>query len=65
MKEIGTFHQAVQFQGIESYNPALFSRVLGWGAEEIQALLAKAHEELKDRSTHLYVKCYFVWGRKP
>lgn len=58
------FHQEVQFQGIESYTPALFSRDLGWSHEELQALLANARSEFKDRSIHLYVKVYFVYGQK-
>ncbi|KAL1987709.1 hypothetical protein VTN96DRAFT_2549 [Rasamsonia emersonii] len=65
MKEIGMFHLEAQFQGIESYTPALFSRVLGWSNTELQALLAKARNELKDRSIHLYANIYFVYGQKP
>lgn len=59
------FHLEAQFQGIESYTPALFSRVLGWSNTELQALLAKARNELKDRSIHLYANIYFVYGQKP
>jgi len=32
---------------------------------EIEVLLAKVRNELKDHSIHLYALVYFVYGRKP
>ncbi|KAL1989317.1 hypothetical protein VTN96DRAFT_79 [Rasamsonia emersonii] len=49
LKEIGRFQQVQQIQGAEVYTPALFSRVLGWSKEEIDVLLAKVRDEIKDR----------------
>ena len=51
--------------GVESYTPALFSRVLGWNQLEIEVLMSKVKNELKDRSIHLYVLIYMVYGQKP
>ncbi|KAL1964156.1 hypothetical protein VTN77DRAFT_7244 [Rasamsonia byssochlamydoides] len=65
MKEIGRFQLVQQLQAVESYTPALFSRVLGWTKMEIEVLIAKVRNELKDHSLHLYVPVYFVYGRKP
>ncbi|KAL1971102.1 hypothetical protein VTN77DRAFT_53 [Rasamsonia byssochlamydoides] len=65
LKEIGKFQQVQQIQAADSYTPALFSRVLGWTSEEIEVLLAKVRNELKDRSLHMYIPIYFVYGRKP
>lgn len=50
---------------VESYTPALFSRVLGWNQLEIEVLMAKVQNELKDRSIHLYLLIYMVYGQKP
>jgi hypothetical protein len=44
--------------------PALFTRVLGWTELEMEMLLAKVRNELKDRSLHLYLKICFVYGQK-
>ncbi|KAL1986895.1 hypothetical protein VTN96DRAFT_5312 [Rasamsonia emersonii] len=65
MKEIGRLQQAQQLQAIQSYSSALFSRVLGWSKPELEVLLAKVRNELMDRSLHMYVPVYFVYGRKP
>ncbi|KAL1962671.1 hypothetical protein VTN77DRAFT_9305 [Rasamsonia byssochlamydoides] len=65
MKELGRFQQVQQIQAIESYTPALFSRILGWTSEEVEVLVAKVRNELKDRSLHLWIPFYFVYGRKP
>ncbi|WP_277214274.1 hypothetical protein, partial [Isoptericola croceus] len=65
LKEIGRYQQVQQIMAVESYTPALFSRVLGWNQLEIEALMAKVRNELKDRSIHLYALVYFVYGQKP
>jgi len=43
----------------------LFTRILGWSAEEYQILLAKVHSEYKEQKTHLYLPVCFLWARKP
>jgi hypothetical protein len=65
LKEIGKYQAVQELQVIDSYTPALFSRVLGWSPPEIQVLMAKVKSELRDPSIHLYLPVYFVWGRKP
>ncbi|KAH6972746.1 S-adenosyl-L-methionine-dependent methyltransferase [Ilyonectria sp. MPI-CAGE-AT-0026] len=65
LKEIGRFQSLQEAKVIESYTPAVFSRVLGWSNEEIQVFIAKIKKELKDPAIHLYLPVYFVWGRKP
>ncbi|KAE8356473.1 S-adenosyl-L-methionine-dependent methyltransferase [Aspergillus coremiiformis] len=64
-KEIGRYFQAQQMQGIQSYVPELFNKVLGWREEEIEVLMAHARRELLDTGVHQYGKMYFVYGRKP
>ncbi|KAH7007181.1 UMTA methyltransferase family protein [Ilyonectria destructans] len=65
LKEIGKIQAVQESRVIDSYTPALFSRVLGWSGEEIQALIAKVKDDLKDPSIHLYLPVYFIWGKKP
>ncbi|KAL6414270.1 hypothetical protein AUP68_00788 [Ilyonectria robusta] len=65
LKEIGKCQLVQSAQAIESYTPKLFGAVLGWSQEEIQVMMAQAKSELKDRSIHLYLPVYFIWGKKP
>ncbi|KAM0428955.1 hypothetical protein ACHAPT_006758 [Fusarium lateritium] len=65
LKEMGKFQAIQQIQAVESYTPRVFSTVLGWKDEEIQAYVAKVRKDLRDPSIHLYIPIYFVWGRKP
>ncbi|KAF7596052.1 hypothetical protein BBP40_003833 [Aspergillus hancockii] len=41
LKEIGRYQGVQELQVIDSYTPALFSRVLGWSIPEIQVLMAE------------------------
>ncbi|KAH6885407.1 S-adenosyl-L-methionine-dependent methyltransferase [Thelonectria olida] len=65
MKEIGRYQSIQELQVVDSYTPAVFSRVLGWSNEEIQVFIAKVKNDMKDPSIHLYLPVYLVWGRKP
>lgn len=65
MREVGRYQQVQQILAIQSYAPGFFSRVLGWTALEVQVLIAKIRNELLDKSIHMYIPCYFVYGRKP
>ncbi|RMJ02383.1 hypothetical protein CDV36_015346 [Fusarium kuroshium] len=65
LKEMGRFQGIQQVQAVESYSPRVFSTVLGWEEEEVQAFVAKVRKDLRDPSIHLYLPIYFVWGKKP
>ena len=65
MKTVGRYQFVQEFQAIETYTPAMFSRILGWNEMEIQVMIAKVKKELADRSIHLYLPIYVVYGRKP
>ncbi|KAF4975218.1 hypothetical protein FDECE_18592 [Fusarium decemcellulare] len=65
LKEVGKYQVIQSTQAIESYTPKLLDKALGWPMEEIQVLMAQAKKELHDRSIHLYLPVYFIWGRKP
>lgn len=51
-------------EGMEAYSLALFTRVLGWSTQETQAFFARVRQELVDRSLHIYVKFYYVYGQR-
>lgn len=64
MKELGRYNQVNILEGMEAYTMASFTRVLGWHHNEVQTFLVGLRNELMDRSLHLYVKHYFVYGQK-
>lgn len=65
LKELGRYESVQVQQAIDSYATGLFTRVLGWSWEETEVLKAKAKNELRDPSIHLYLPAYIIWGRKP
>ncbi|KAJ4112519.1 hypothetical protein NW768_011686 [Fusarium equiseti] len=65
LKEVGKCQVVQSCAAIDSYTPMLLGKVMGWGQEEVQVLMAKAKKELRDPSIHLYLPVYFIWGRKP
>ncbi|KAK2875131.1 hypothetical protein FQN49_001757 [Arthroderma sp. PD_2] len=65
LKEIGKFQQVQVLQAVDSYTPALYTRVLGWTREEVNNLCTQVRAELQDRSLHLYLKVHIVIGKKP
>ncbi|KAK5042937.1 hypothetical protein LTR84_011993 [Exophiala bonariae] len=64
-KELGLFFLAHCANSAEPYTLALFTRVLGYSAEEVHAILERVKIELRNPRAHLYIPLYFVWGRKP
>ena len=58
--------QREQFcDAIDSYTLALFTRVLGWTAEECEVIMANAKSEVRDRKNQLFLNFIFVYGRRP
>ncbi|KAF2274051.1 S-adenosyl-L-methionine-dependent methyltransferase, partial [Westerdykella ornata] len=65
MKEIGRFQREHVSLGVEPYTYGFIGKVLGWTADECKVMTAKVVNEVRDRSLRVYVKFYFVCGRKP
>ena len=65
MKEIGRYQREHMAMGIEPYTFGFIGKVLGWSEEECKVLIAKVVNEVRDRSLHLYIRFFFVYGRKP
>lgn len=53
-RNLGRYMYVQMLESIEPYSLALFSRVLKWQPEKIQALLAGVREDLNNRDYHMY-----------
>lgn len=65
MKEMGRYEREQMAQGVEPYTFGFIGKILGWSAEECKVLNAKVLAEVRDKSLHMYIRFYFVHGRKP
>lgn len=52
-------------EGLSAYSLRLYTNVLKWPKEEVEALLADVQKILKDRSCHIYTLVHFVYGQRP
>jgi len=55
LKEIGQWTLANIDGGLEDLSMALFTRVLGWTKQEVEAFLPGVRKNIKDRSMHTYM----------
>ena len=51
MKTLGTYNLLQHLEGLEGIANAPLTKI-GWAPEEIQVLLAKAREDLRNRNIH-------------
>jgi hypothetical protein len=65
MKALGRYQQFLMMEALDAYSFALFTRVLGWSAEQIQVLLAGVRKDLLNRHFHGYGKLFVVYGQRP
>ncbi|PGH34127.1 hypothetical protein GX50_03090 [[Emmonsia] crescens] len=65
LKEIGRYFLEHALLGVEAYAFGFIGKVLGWSEAECQVLSAKVKAEFRDRKNHMYIKTYFVSGKKP
>ncbi|KAI9806072.1 MAG: hypothetical protein M1833_004479 [Piccolia ochrophora] len=65
LKQIGTFNMLNLLEGIEGFSMALFTRVLGWTAEEVQVLIAKVRKDCSNPNIHAQQDFHIVYGRRP
>lgn len=64
-KELGRWAMENFVWGCESMSLALFTRVLGWSADEVRVFMALVRRDLRDRRIHAYWNFWVVYGRKP
>ena len=65
MKEIGRYQREHMSMGIEPYTLGLLGKVMGWSLEECQVMIAKVVDDVRNKAFHMYIRFYFVHGRKP
>ncbi|EEH50193.2 uncharacterized protein PADG_06272 [Paracoccidioides brasiliensis Pb18] len=65
LKTIGTWNLIQIIEGMEGFSMALFSRVLGWSPDAIQAFVSDVVEDLRNPKMHALFDLYIVYGRKP
>ncbi|KAN0085261.1 S-adenosyl-L-methionine-dependent methyltransferase [Elaphomyces granulatus] len=65
LKEIGRYQQLHMYEGLTAYSLRLFTGVLNWKKEEVEALLSEVRKVLLDRTCHIYTVVHFVYARKP
>ncbi|KAF5679188.1 methyltransferase [Fusarium heterosporum] len=64
-KELGKWSYANMNEGLEGLLLALFTRFLGWSADEVRVLCSAMRKQLRDRNVHAYIPIYVVYGKKP
>ncbi|KAK3326090.1 S-adenosyl-L-methionine-dependent methyltransferase [Apodospora peruviana] len=64
-KELGRWAQENFTWGCDSMSLALFTRVLGWSADEVHVFMAMVRQDLRNRKLHAYWNFWVVHGRKP
>ncbi|OJD32559.1 methyltransferase domain-containing protein [Diplodia corticola] len=64
-KEAGMFNLIQVLDGLEGFTMRLFTGYLGWKEDEVKVFVAKARENLKDRSVHMLYDYHVVYGQKP
>ena len=54
LKTLGLWFQHDLLEGLNS-NIAMFTRVMGWSSEEVEALLVDVRKDVENRRVHAYV----------
>ncbi|KAK8432683.1 putative SAM dependent methyltransferase [Phyllosticta citricarpa] len=65
LKEPGKWNMLYCYHGCEGWAMFLLTHVLGWKPEEVQLLVARFKQALKDKKTHAYYEMSVVYGKKP
>ncbi|KAI2602730.1 S-adenosyl-L-methionine-dependent methyltransferase [Hypoxylon sp. NC1633] len=65
LAEVGQYVQLTMLNDVEGYTLFLWNTVMGENAPGYQEYLAYMRRELKNRKIHGYMRCKYVFGRKP
>lgn len=65
LKELGKWERLHMQMSVDSHTPALFTRVLGYSQDQVQALIQGVKSEFRDPNLHLITSYRFITGRKP
>ncbi|CAF3457233.1 unnamed protein product [Fusarium graminearum] len=64
-KEMGLWNYENLGNGASGLSLALFTRALGWTAEQVEIFLVDVRRDMKNRAIHGWWPIYVVYGRKP
>jgi len=64
-KELGLWALGNFSWGCESMSLALFTRALGWSADEVKVFMGQVRGDLKKKRYHAYWNFWAIYGRKP
>ncbi|KAL0258554.1 hypothetical protein SLS55_006051 [Diplodia seriata] len=65
LKAIGAWNFVQTYEGLEAFVLAVFTRVLGWSAEEVGVFVAGCRREMERGDGHMYLPFYVAWGQRP
>lgn len=65
LKDLGRWGERNWTEGIEGWVMALYTRLLGWTYQEVQAFVKDFRAEIKNRKNHFWHEVRCVYGRKP
>ncbi|KAI1779040.1 S-adenosyl-L-methionine-dependent methyltransferase [Hypoxylon cercidicola] len=65
LQEVGQYVQLTMLNDVEGYTLFLWNTVMGENAPGYQEFLAYLRRDLKNKKIHSYMKCRYVFGRKP
>ncbi|KAF4303670.1 Methyltransferase type 11 [Botryosphaeria dothidea] len=64
-QEIGAFNFVQTYEGLEAFVLAVFTRILGWTADEVQVFIAKCRADMKKKDVHMVLNFWVVYGQRP
>ncbi|KAH6614685.1 S-adenosyl-L-methionine-dependent methyltransferase [Chaetomium sp. MPI-SDFR-AT-0129] len=64
-KEIGMWSEHNFCGGMYGLTVALFTRALGWTAEQVEVFLVEVRKDLRNRQMHAWWPIWVVYGQKP
>jgi len=65
MREIGLWSRENTVEALEGLAIGPLTRHLGWSADEVKILCAKARADIKNSAIHSYWCIHVIYGRKP
>jgi hypothetical protein len=65
LKDLGRWGERNWSEGVEGWVMALYTRLLGWSYEEVQAFVKDFRGVIRDRKNRFYHEVRVVYGRKP
>ncbi|RDW64606.1 S-adenosyl-L-methionine-dependent methyltransferase-9 [Coleophoma cylindrospora] len=65
LKELGMWEYENLTRGLGAVSMALFTRILGWTQDQVEALLEDVRKDLRNVKMHVYAPLYVVYGQKP